>query len=56
MADKYGGRSAGIRETNNQNQGRSGGATPKKPGPAKAGGSTKGNPTSGGGIFRATKG
>ncbi len=55
MADKYGGRSSGIKETNNQNQGRGSGQVAKKPGPAN-GGSKAGNPTKGGGVFRATKG
>jgi hypothetical protein len=43
------------REIDNQHQGRSGSETMKKPGPV-AGGNTNGNPTSGGGIFRPTKG
>lgn len=42
-----------LKETNNQSQGKSGGATKQLSGPAK---SPKQNPTKGGGIFRATKG
>jgi len=45
----------GAHEKNNHLQGRSGGGTPKKPGPATRT-STAGNATSGGGINRATKG
>lgn len=44
-----------YRETNNHPQGRSGGGTMRKSGPAKG---RKGvvNPTKGGGIFEPTKG
>ncbi|MCH7759852.1 hypothetical protein IIA15_00400 [candidate division TA06 bacterium] len=41
-------------EMNNHKQGRSGGETPTVPGPAY-GGSKSGNPTTSGGINRATK-
>ena len=43
------------REINNHPQGRSGGGTMKKGGPAKGNSGVK-NPTKGGGIFRPTKG
>jgi len=42
-----------LKETNNHKQGRSGSGTPKLMGPAK---SPAKNPTTGGGINRATKG
>ncbi len=50
IADKL----TGAHEKNNHLQGRSGGGTPKKSGPATGRGS--GNPTNSGGINRATKG
>lgn len=52
MADSMGGRSVGLKETNNHKMGRSGSGTEKKSGPAK---SPKHNPTKSGGITRATK-
>lgn len=42
-----------LRETNNYVQGKSGGATPMKTGPAV--GKTSGNSTKGGGINRSTQ-
>jgi hypothetical protein len=42
-----------YKETNNYNQGKSGGGVKKNPGPAKGRGS--GNPTSGGAITTPTK-
>jgi hypothetical protein len=44
-----------VREITNQNQAKSGTATPKKRGPA-AGNKGIQNPTKSGGIFRPTKG
>lgn len=52
--DNCGERSAGIKETTNQKEGRSGGKCMIKPGPAAS--PKSGNPTSGGGINRSTKG
>ena len=43
-----------LKERNNHSQGRSGGGTPMKSGPAV--GKTSGNATKGGGINRPTKG
>jgi len=50
IADKL----TGAHEKNNHMQGKTGGGTPKKSGPATGRGS--GNPTNSGGINRATKG
>lgn len=48
------GAAGSMKETSNQPQGRSGSKVGMKPGPATGRG--QGNPTSGGGINRATKG
>jgi hypothetical protein len=50
----YGDRCSGIKEENHQPEGRTGGKNLIKMGPAAS--SKAGNPTSGGGINRATKG
>jgi hypothetical protein len=54
--DKFSVRSSGMKETSNQDQGKTGSETKKFLGPANRGSGDKGQSANQGGVFRATRG